>query len=724
IRMTSRRELIQVSFGSLPGHLSAHYFNTQTGYFNYSPSAPEPLVDHDITWQEGADGRGQERFTPRWLAYDVRDGFTGLRRDEAYEGEAEDEAYRNDNDQGDEKGTPVGPHASSWATPAEVVKTQQRLPSTPFRNLTDRERKGEDVDWDAEIEKEFASDDEDDADHDENVLPPGGQRSSQPRPKRPWSGRLLFELHPKTIVPVTANGGLPLYSMDATSTPEGVEIFESFEQGWARAKDWERDHETMDTSLRFLLEAADQPQGFNILQQSTDAWSGFAHWNLEQMVDEYPKLDKLVWSLRWGSGLGDLSSDSLEDEAQLRTARIRSMNEALSLVMAGETASLFTPLNLPKWSAEEGDSKPQWANHLRSDIRSKLYDDEAYWTSLLASHFETATLGMRLRTSPITASALTSQLNWRGDTHIAQLGGCLPIPLLAPMEAPLDPIEALLASRGYNPRPGQLRSEERGAGGRFDPAEIGRAGAKEIAKSWTTLSAASSSVVRPRKRTSSKTESSSAKPFAMRTIARDAQAGAQAITESSTQEWMAGAKEDGGLGLEEPWGRSLFTPLDQPILATNPAIYQDLTSNGRPWPRSSSSSASSSNRPKSLPLLSTLSTTPDSYTHIKNAMNTLSLALKSHTHLSSFGLVGPSSAPRNAGIGGGISSGQAANDEIEGIIGGRDGVKELLERIEEVRSAYEDGQDDHDGDENGRGTDEEWDDTQADAGEDDDLDWN
>lgn len=169
---------------------------------------------------------------------------------------------------------------------------------------------------------------------------------------------------------------------------------------------------------------------------------------------------------------------------------------------------------------------------------------------------------------------------------------------------------------------------------------------------------------------------------------------------------------------------SLFTPLDQPILATNPAMYQDLTSNGRPWPRSSSSQASSTTRPKSLPLLSTLSTTPDSYTHIKNAMETLSLALKSHTHLSSFGLVGSSSAPRNARIGGGVSAGQAANDEIEGIVGGRDGIKELLERVEEVRSAYEDGQDaDDDDQDNGRGTDEEWGDDTG-AGEDDDLDWN
>lgn len=69
-----------------------------------------------------------------------------------------------------------------------------------------------------------------------------------------------------------------------------------------------------------------------------------------------------------------------------------------------------------------------------------------------------------------------------------------------------------------------------------------------------------------------------------------------------------------------------------------------------------------------------------------------------------------------------MSSGQAANDEIEGVIGGRDGIKELLERAEEMRAAYDDGADAENDDEDGRGTDEEWGDEEQ-AGGDDDLDW-
>lgn len=218
-------------------------------------------------------------------------------------------------------------------------------------------------------------------------------------------------------------------------------------------------------------------------------------------------------------------------------------------MLGGEGTSLFTPLNLPQWPHDE---TPQWARHLRSTKRQKLYEDESYWSSLMSSQFETATLGMRLRNSPTSATTLASHLNWRGDTRLAQLGGCLPIPLLAPMEEqdskPFDPVEALLASRGYNPRPNQSRHPAR-----FDPSEIGRVGAKEIVKSWTSFSSPPTSGRRKGK--SNKHTPQAIKPFALQAVARDASQGAQAITESSTEQWITGSQDEGGLGMEEPWGR-------------------------------------------------------------------------------------------------------------------------------------------------------------------------
>lgn len=146
---------------------------------------------------------------------------------------------------------------------------------------------------------------------------------------------------------------------------------------------------------------------------------------------------------------------------------------------------------------------------------------------------------------------------------MGSLGGCLPTPLLAPVRSgfdqPLDPVEALLAAKGYNPRPSWSDGASRG--GRYDPQEAARTGAREIAKYWTNFSqapqllSAQSSRRKLADRAPTSTPSSSpVKPFAMHSVARDDQSGAKDITTASMQEWING-KESGSLQLEEPWVR-------------------------------------------------------------------------------------------------------------------------------------------------------------------------
>lgn len=255
------RELIHLSFGSLPAHFSTHHFNAQTGYFDYSPQAPQPLVDHDVSWHEGIDGRGSQRYTPRWLVFDVRSGFEGLRRQEASKAQAEGQGGQDDDDDDDDyQGNLVAEASASWLSAPQIVRTQHRVARTPFRRIAQRERRGEDLDWDQEMEVIMASDEEDtEEDQDDNnegfVLNPtseaaemtsqatsSSRRYAQRRVK-PWSSRLVFESHPRSLVPVTAAGGLPLEDMATDSesaSHEGIEVFESFEQGWARAKAWDR----------------------------------------------------------------------------------------------------------------------------------------------------------------------------------------------------------------------------------------------------------------------------------------------------------------------------------------------------------------------------------------------------------------------------------------------------------------------------------------------------
>ncbi|CAO1616273.1 unnamed protein product [Parajaminaea phylloscopi] len=736
------REIIHISYGALPARFSTQYFNSQTAYFDYSPRAPQPLVDHDVSWQQGIDPNGRDRYTPRWITYDVRSGFAGLRTQDDPEEEGE----------GVHDAVAAATSYSAWATAPEVMRTGAASTSqaNPFRSLSQREARGESFDWDEELDRQFDSDEASQDDNEAHVRlhhveHEGISRSTadlQLRRDRPWSHRLLFDPHPRSLIPVGASGGLPLDSMpwqSHNSEPSPTESFETYEQGYARAKGWEQEHETLETSFRALMEAADQPQGMNIALQDSDAWSGFSAWNLEQIVDEYPKLARLGWSMGAGKGLGDLEQEQNDSEAEdgahsepeLRLARIRSMNRALSLLTSVDSLSLLTPVRLPSADVHTSQS-PSWTQHLTDDIRQHVQkgvaEDTDVCAAILASQFETATLGARLRSTPLSLAGLVSHLSWRGDTPIGTLGGCLPTPMLAgtAQSAPLDPIEALLAARGYNPRPFQGP----------DQASQSRLGALNIAKAWTSFSDAPRAPrklrlggrpTRKRQGDSSLTQQerspSVVHPFAMCVSARDSGGEAAAlVTQGAVSEWLHGASGTSAnpsstqslMNLQHPLGRSTFAPLSFPVTAAFPRIWRHLSAQGRPLqPEGTGSTGKARTMPKSLPLTSALSTTPASLGHIVHAQRVLERALGSHLPLSAWGLGGSGSG----------TVGAAANEESEGRIGGRDGLKELREKVEELMSAYQ-TEDTHanesDGD-GGPGTDEEWD--KSENKDEDGLDW-
>ena len=66
-------------------------------------------------------------------------------------------------------------------------------------------------------------------------------------------------------------------------------------------------------------------------------------------------------------------------------------------------------------------------------------------SAIVAALYETATLPLRLARRTESMYSFRTRLNWRGDTPISQLGGCLPTPLLAD-ERHTDPLDILMQS--------------------------------------------------------------------------------------------------------------------------------------------------------------------------------------------------------------------------------------------------------------------------------------
>lgn len=246
----------------------------------------------------------------------------------------------------------------------------------------------------------------------------------------------------------------------------------------------------------------------------------------------------------------------------------------------------------------------------------------------------------------------------------------MPTPALAPFAAQpmskMDPIEALLASRGYGSNRGNRRDERT-----FEtPQEIAAKAAQQIQRHFLHLSLPAST--------------SDSINFAENVVARDDDKLAETPTREGMQAWSR---------LDEPMGQSTFVALPYRIQqASFPQLFSHLTSTGRRLPEAFTG------RPKvaSVPMLSSLFTSPRTAASLKDAQRYVDAkVIKGHDSLASFGLGGAR----------GISAGQAASDDSEGPLGGRDGMIEIRERLEELLGAYEVGDEDDDEE---LGTDEEY----------------
>jgi hypothetical protein len=263
----------------------------------------------------------------------------------------------------------------------------------------------------------------------------------------------------------------------------------------------------------------------------------------------------------------------------------------------------------------------------------------------------------RLRSQNVNCSAasMIASLNWRRDTPIGSLGGCIPTPLLAPSSkvATMDPIEALLASRGYG-------SRENGRDRRnFEtPRERAVKAAGQLQKHFINYSSPNQST-------------SVGSNFAENIVARDDDRLAVTPTREALEAWSR---------LQEPVGQSTFVGVPFNVeTAGYPQLFRNLTSTGRPMPEGYSDVRP---RVQSIPMLSSLSTSPATADILQQARKYLDKrVIKGHEPLQSFGLGGAR----------GISAGQAANEESEGPLGGRDGMIEIKERLEELLGAYEGG---------------------------------
>lgn len=322
----------------------------------------------------------------------------------------------------------------------------------------------------------------------------------QGRPIRYWSDYSRCPLHPRSLVPVSAPS---LHG--STFLEPGIQSFDTYEQGYSVAQAMEKDHAILDENVRWLAEDSDLMQAFQMTASGSDAFSGVTAAYLSWLADEYPKTERVVFNV---------ASSSPKDDSE-RSSRLRSiyaMNCVLSLASSLDLATLLVPM--------AGAGAPSEYVHCNFD---SVYERSA----VLATYLESATLGTRLREME-SWGRIVSQLNWRRDTKIAQLGGVFPTPLLAPVRSAKDGTDALIEAM-FAARNMRVEAEQ--------PQPTTNANA--LANAWHDASQDFSQDIRcavsEGEQVPIKTER--ATPFAESLVARDADSLAEAPTRAAIHEW-------------------------------------------------------------------------------------------------------------------------------------------------------------------------------------------
>ncbi|GAA6062237.1 hypothetical protein JCM10212_000816 [Sporobolomyces blumeae] len=384
--------------------------------------------------------------------------------------------------------------------------------------------------------------------------------------------------------------------------------------------------------LRSFAEKSDHTEGFMLSTSITDGFGGFTSAFLEMMRDEFPK--STVWTT---ATMHDARGWKREDTERSQAQRL--VNAALSIQHLEELSSMLLPVQPP---TEWPDNAP-WAQHLRPELpRSEVY------SQVLTTHLQSANSELR---EPDCLTQIVQQLNWRGDNKIAHLSGISPI----------------LPAEHY-------------------PGSDGLAELKRSVMDWSVQPDPTGS-------RSTKEEIAFAQYGIVRGLEFDESQALGPILEKSTP-------------LNEPLSQWVSLPDPYPILPSALPIYRGLLPNGRPLVLAQPSIQDATTsaglfglpdarfpvastyvvQPASIPILTTLSTTPST----RHLLSHLSKGVKELLRVRS----------------------RVLREYEEGEYGlGREGTLECRERLETMADNYRGGVQDDD-EVLDKDEDENWDDTE------------
>lgn len=350
--MDHTREIITFQFGTYANYVGAHFWNQQEANFVYdsnsSQGEEEQLPHNDVLYREGLNDTNQTTYTPRLLSVDLVGTLGHL--------PMVGELYGNYVQLLDEQPTDELQKIKEFAEQNNLsTGGELDVLKKPAVTLS-------------EYQQDLVKNAVNTKDKDYNLA---GTCSS-------WADYLYTRYHPRTfnVLP----GLIRQSDVQVLGThAAGVELWQS-----------PSFNEDFCDRIRLYAEECDGLQGFQLLFDIDDGFSGIASKCLEHLNDEYSRAC-FALPLHYPRNVSYAQADT-------RTAQsIRVVNSVLSYTHLSEQASMFTPLSTLEtiWR-----NNTQQSRHLPG---LKWQTDNLYQTSaVLAAFLDTVTLSYRLRQTPET----------------------------------------------------------------------------------------------------------------------------------------------------------------------------------------------------------------------------------------------------------------------------------------------------------------------------------